>query len=104
MFDEIENNTKKRLMIDVMCFCQSYEKRKIIEIKQIKQNNNSINAMTKTKSSNVLKILINNNKINIERSNKLNKTLISKQKKIKYTMLHQKNKMLMNKIVFRKKF
>ena len=75
---------EKRLMINVMNFRQSYEKRKIIEIRWHDKNNNSVDFMTKIKTSSILKILIDSNRINfnaiqwIERSDK---NRMSKNKK-----------------------
>ena len=56
---------KKHLIIDVMNFRQSYERREITEIWWIDENNNSADFMTKIKTSSILKILINNNRINL---------------------------------------
>lgn len=55
---------KKRLMIDVMSFRQLYKRRKIIEMKWIQNINNSIDSITKTKTSSIFKILIDSNRIN----------------------------------------
>jgi hypothetical protein len=50
-------------MIDVICLRQAYERREIIEVKWIKGNLNPADAITKSKSSNALKELIDTNTI-----------------------------------------
>jgi hypothetical protein len=40
---------EKRLIVDLMCLRQSYERREITEIKWIDRDNNSAKAMTKSK-------------------------------------------------------
>ena len=57
---------EKRLMIDVMCLRQSYERREITEIKWIHGGNNPADSMTKVKASTALKKLIDSNKVNTE--------------------------------------
>jgi hypothetical protein len=54
---------EKRLIIDIMCLRQAYERREIAEVKWIKGESNPANAMTKSKSksSNALKRLIDTN-------------------------------------------
>jgi hypothetical protein len=54
---------EKRLMIDVMCLRQAYERREITEVKWIKGNSNPADSMTKSKPSNALKQLIDTNTI-----------------------------------------
>ena len=56
----------KRLMIDLMCLRQSYERRKIAKIRWIDDNKNSINVMIKSKTCTVLQNLIDSNKIDLE--------------------------------------
>ena len=56
---------EKRFMIDVMNLKQSYEKRKVIEIKWIDDKSNSVDSMIKSKTSSALKTLIDINKINL---------------------------------------
>lgn len=53
-------------MIDVMCLRQSYERREITEIRWIEGGNNPADHMTKTKSSTVLKKLIDSNEIDLK--------------------------------------
>ena len=48
-----------------MCLRQLYKRREIAKIKQIKGNTNLANSMTKLKAYNILKQLININKVNI---------------------------------------
>ena len=57
---------EKRLMVDLMCLRQAYERREIIEVKWIRGGNNPADAMTKTKPCQALKTLINTNKLNLE--------------------------------------
>ena len=55
---------EKRLMIDVMCLRQAYEKRVIAEVQWIDGNSNPADAMTKTaKVNGALTDLINTNKL-----------------------------------------
>ena len=48
-----------------MCLRQLYKRREIAEIKQIKGNTNLANSIIKLKVYNILKQLINTNKVNI---------------------------------------
>jgi hypothetical protein len=59
---------EKRLMIDIMCLRQAYERREIAEVKWIKGESNPADAMTKSnsKSSNALKQLIDTNTLQLE--------------------------------------
>jgi hypothetical protein len=57
---------EKRLMIDVMCLRQAYERREIAEVKWIKGDTNPADAMTKSKPSNALKNLIETNTIRLD--------------------------------------
>ena len=52
-------------MVDFMCLYQLYKYREIAKIKQIKGNTNPADFITKLKAYNVLKQLINTNKVNI---------------------------------------
>jgi hypothetical protein len=57
---------EKRLMVDVMCLRQSYERRQITEVKWIAGDTNPADAMTKgTKACSALTDLINTNKVNL---------------------------------------
>ena len=56
---------EKRLMVDLMYLRQSYERRMITEIKWIEGDSNPADAMTKEKSCQVLKRLIDTNMIDL---------------------------------------
>ena len=57
---------EKRFMIDIMNFRQSYERREITEIRWIDENKNLADAMTKTKTTFALKMLIDSNRIDLK--------------------------------------
>ncbi|KAI0993306.1 hypothetical protein K3495_g14878, partial [Podosphaera aphanis] len=57
---------EKRLMIDLPCLRQSYERREITEILWIRGINNPADALTKEKPCNALQRLIETNKIDLE--------------------------------------
>jgi hypothetical protein len=59
---------EKRLMIDIICLRQAYERREIAKVRWIKGDSNLANAITKsnTKSSNALKRLIDTNTLQLE--------------------------------------
>lgn len=67
-FVRLKNIQKKRLMIDIMCLRQFYEKRKITKIKWIDENSNLIDAMIKVKSCEILKHLIDTNTISFQKT------------------------------------
>ena len=52
---------EKRLIIDIICLCQLYERREITEVKWINGNSNPTDLITKSKVSTALKKLINTN-------------------------------------------
>ena len=52
---------EKRLMIDVMCLRQAYERREIAKVKWIKGNSNPADSMTKAKPSSALTQLLDTN-------------------------------------------
>ncbi len=54
---------EKRLMIDVMCLRQAYERRQITEVKWIDGNSNPADSMTKGKASTALSKLIETNQL-----------------------------------------
>jgi hypothetical protein len=58
--------SEKRLMIDLMCLRQSYERIKIAEIRWIDEDSNFADAMTKSKSYNALIKLIDINIIELK--------------------------------------
>ena len=57
---------EKRLMVDIMCLRQSYERREIAEIRWINGRTNPADSITKNKPSNALKDLIDTNKLAVE--------------------------------------
>jgi hypothetical protein len=57
---------EKRLMIDVMCLRQAYERREIAEVKWIKGDTNPADSMTKNKPTNALKTLIDTNRVQMD--------------------------------------
>ena len=57
---------EKRLMIDVLCLRQSYERREITEVKWIDGNSNPADTMTKSKASTALSKLIDSNTIKLK--------------------------------------
>ena len=56
---------EKRLMIDLMCLRQSYERQEITEVKWIDGDSNPADAMTKNKPCRALQELIDTNKLRI---------------------------------------
>jgi hypothetical protein len=63
---KLETTSEKRLMIDLMCLKQSYERKNIAEIRWIDENINLADAMTKSKSCNALIKLIDTNIIELK--------------------------------------
>ena len=57
---------EKRLMVDLMCLRQAYERRGIAEIKWIEGNSNPADAMTKSKACNALKELLDTNRVKLK--------------------------------------
>jgi hypothetical protein len=59
---------EKRLIIDIICLRQAYERKEIAEVKWIKGKLNLANAITKSnfKSSNALKRLIDTNTLQLD--------------------------------------
>jgi len=57
---------EKRLMVDILCLRQAYERRQIMEIIWIDGNSNPADAMTKSKPCQALRDLINTNKVKLE--------------------------------------
>jgi hypothetical protein len=57
---------EKRLIINVICLCQSYKRRKIAKVKWIDGNSNLTDAITKSKPLLALKRLINTNQIKLK--------------------------------------
>jgi hypothetical protein len=63
---KLDTTAEKRLMIDLMCLRQSYERRQIAEIRWIDENINLADAMTKSKLCNALINLIDTNTIELK--------------------------------------
>jgi hypothetical protein len=61
----LEITVEKRLMIDVMTLRQFYKRREITEMKWMHETNNSVDFMTKSKSSSALRTMIDINQINL---------------------------------------
>jgi hypothetical protein len=57
---------EKRLMIDVMCLRQAYERREIAEVKWIQGDTNPADSMTKGKPSTALKQLVDTNRVELK--------------------------------------
>jgi hypothetical protein len=57
---------EKRLMIDIMCLRQAYERRQITEVRWIDGTTNPADSMTKKKPSTALKQLLDTNKVRLE--------------------------------------
>jgi hypothetical protein len=65
-FDWKHTTQEKRLMVDLVCLQQSYERREIAEDKWIDGNNTPADAMAKSKPCRALKDLIDRNTIKLE--------------------------------------
>lgn len=65
---KLGTTAEKRLMIDIMCLRQAYERRLIAEIVWIGGPENPADAMTKSKSNGALCDLIDTNKVNLATS------------------------------------
>jgi hypothetical protein len=57
---------EKRLMIDILCLRQLYERREIAEVKWISGTSNPADALTKSKASTALKQLIDTNTVQLQ--------------------------------------
>ena len=62
---KLGSTQEKRLMVDLMCLRQSYERREIMEIRWIDGNSNPADAMTKAKPCAALQELIDTNTISL---------------------------------------
>ena len=71
---------EKRLMIDVMCLRQSYERREIAEVKWIDGDSNPADAMTKAKASTSLRQLIDTNHLRLQTMEWVERTNNTKEK------------------------
>jgi hypothetical protein len=65
-FVKLEITSEKRLMIDLMCFRQSYERRKITKIRWIDDESNFVDVMTKNNSCQIFIRLIDTNIIDLK--------------------------------------
>jgi len=65
---------EKKLMIDVMCLRQAYERRDITEVKWVEGDTNPADSMTKSKPSNALKMLIDTNKVQLKEKDWVERT------------------------------
>ena len=57
---------EKRLMIDILCLRQSYERREIAEILWIKGDKNPADAMIKDKGCDALQKLVDTNRLKLD--------------------------------------
>ena len=62
---KLRSTQEKQLMINFMCLCQFYERRKITKICWIDDNKNPIDVMIKSKICTTLQNLMNSNKISL---------------------------------------
>jgi hypothetical protein len=62
---KLEITSKRRLMIDLMCLHESYERREITKIRWIDEESNSVDVMTKNNSCQTLSRLIDTNDIDL---------------------------------------
>jgi hypothetical protein len=76
---KLDTTSEKRLMIDLMCLRQFYERREIAEIRWIDENINSADAMTKFKLCNVLISLIDTNSSNSKSLNESSVLSLTRQ-------------------------
>ena len=60
---KLGTTSEKRLIIDVMCLHQAYERREIAEVRWINGDSNPADSMTKGKASRALKQLVDTNKV-----------------------------------------
>jgi hypothetical protein len=65
---KLEIASEKRLIIDLMCLRQSYERRKITKIRWIDDESNSVDVMTKSNSCQTLIRLIDTNIMDLKTS------------------------------------
>ena len=63
---KLGTTNEKRLMVDVMCLRQSYERREIAEVKWISGDSNPADAMTKSKACGALTQLLDTNLIELK--------------------------------------
>lgn len=63
---KLGSTQEKRLMIDLMCLRQSYERREIMEVKWIDGGSNPADAMTKARPCQALQELIDSNMVSLK--------------------------------------
>ena len=63
---KLGSTQEKRLMVNLMCLRQSYERREIMGINWIDGDSNPADAMTKAKPCQALQDLIDTNTINLK--------------------------------------
>lgn len=63
---KLSTTQEKRLIVYIMCLRQSYERCKIIEMRWIDDNSNSVNGITKAKPCHVFQELLNTNIVNMK--------------------------------------
>ncbi len=76
-FVKLGTTQEKRLMIDVMCLHQLYERRKIAKIKWIDGNSNPADAITKSKPLLALKRFIDINRIELKTVKWVKRTMLA---------------------------
>ncbi|EED20822.1 hypothetical protein TSTA_040160 [Talaromyces stipitatus ATCC 10500] len=74
---------EKRLMIDLMCLRQSYERQEITEVRWINGNSNPADAITKSKPCRALQELIDTNKLRIDVNGWVERSLMKRNSKLK---------------------
>jgi hypothetical protein len=63
---KLGTTSEKRLMIDIMCLRQSYERREVTEVRWIEGASNPADGLTKSTSCSALKSLIDTNRLNVK--------------------------------------
>jgi hypothetical protein len=63
---KLSTTEEKRLIIDIIALCQSYERREITEIRWINRKDNPANAITKSTPNKALKKFIDFNQLSIQ--------------------------------------
>jgi hypothetical protein len=61
---QLGSTSEKRLIVNIICLCQAYERREISQVVWIRREYNIADAMTKDKPSSSLKALIDSNRLN----------------------------------------
>jgi hypothetical protein len=71
---KLSTTQEKRLMIDIMCLRQSYERREIAEVLWIDGDDNPANAMTKAHPCQALRNLVDTNRIDLRATSWVERT------------------------------